>query len=376
MLNERYLSLSMGSENFKCRIRNSNEDLIFKNEDEMYKYDTQIEMFRKCHDVVEQEIKIFEALGPKEKAKYEFPRNKFRPLMFYWEKKYKDAFNAFLHGKSFHRDQLIQLKEGLGGKLQDLQEAKYDQLSQFEDVFKKHFIKSLDHRNIQYKEFIRKFLNKQDQMKEIKHIAFQNQCSAARTWNQLKGGNCRNSSFYHSFGSFVKNDLHRFDPSEEVSDYPIDMKFVDTLAASNDGVVHDQDGLANSLSSTLIEKMPHARMVFRDKTARNIAVKILCLYIKFSLQLHANDRPRMTENLKQLIQNFLQVSEFSELYDQCCSSKPPSGIESLSASQIELMMSQDSLLYYIRRCERILKSKENPESFVEQEEVLESKPPV
>lgn len=59
------------------------------------------------------------------------------------------------------------------------------------------------------------------------------------------------------------------------------------------------------------------------------------------------------------------MSEFSELWDQCCSSKLPSGIESLSASQIELMMSQDSLLYYVRRCERILKSKENPESFVE-----------
>lgn len=39
-------------------------------------------------------------------------------------------------------------------------------------------------------------------------------------------------------------------------------------------------------------------------------------------------------------------------------------------------MSQDSLLYYVRRCERILKSKENPESLVELEEVPESKPPV
>lgn len=44
-LNERYLSLSMGSENFKCRIRNLNEDLIFKNEDDMYKIDTQIDIF-------------------------------------------------------------------------------------------------------------------------------------------------------------------------------------------------------------------------------------------------------------------------------------------------------------------------------------------
>lgn len=60
VLNERYLSLSMGSENFKCKIRNGNEDLIFKNEDEMYKLDTQIEMFRKCQDVVEQEIENYD----------------------------------------------------------------------------------------------------------------------------------------------------------------------------------------------------------------------------------------------------------------------------------------------------------------------------
>lgn len=44
-LNEKYLSLSMGSENFKFKMRNANEDLIFRNEDDMYRLDTQIEMF-------------------------------------------------------------------------------------------------------------------------------------------------------------------------------------------------------------------------------------------------------------------------------------------------------------------------------------------
>lgn len=42
-LNDKYLSLSMGSENFgRFKVRNANEDLIFKNEDEMYKLDMQI----------------------------------------------------------------------------------------------------------------------------------------------------------------------------------------------------------------------------------------------------------------------------------------------------------------------------------------------
>jgi hypothetical protein len=51
-LNERYLSLSMGSENFKFKIRNINEDMIFKNEDDMYKLDQQIEMFEKCQETI------------------------------------------------------------------------------------------------------------------------------------------------------------------------------------------------------------------------------------------------------------------------------------------------------------------------------------
>ena len=106
-LNERYLSLSMYSENFKCKIRNGNEDLIFKNEDEMYKLDTQIEMFQKCRDVVEVEIQNYDQLSTKERAKYEFPREKFRPLMYYWEKKYKDALIPFLMSKNFHRESLL-----------------------------------------------------------------------------------------------------------------------------------------------------------------------------------------------------------------------------------------------------------------------------
>lgn len=142
-------------------------------------------------------------------------------------------------------------------------------------------------------------------MKEIKLIAQQNQCTVARSWNQLKGGNCKSSSFYHSFGNFIKHDLYKFDPEEDIEDYPIDMKFVEKLAGVKDGEALDQDGLVHNLSSTLLEKMPHSRMIFKDKNARNIAIKILCLYIKFSQQLHANDRPRMTENLKQIIQNFL-----------------------------------------------------------------------
>jgi hypothetical protein len=100
--------------------------MIFKNEDEMYKLDTQIEMFEKCQGIIEKEIKSFDKLSEhnktlKEKVKYEFPRHKFKPLMYYWEKKYKDALIPFLMHKPFQRDFLISLRTGLGGKLQELQ---------------------------------------------------------------------------------------------------------------------------------------------------------------------------------------------------------------------------------------------------------------
>jgi hypothetical protein len=45
----------------------------------------------------------------------------------------------------------------------------------------------------------------------------------------LKGGNFKDSPFYHSFGSFLKNENSLFDIGEEVSDYPIDMKFLDEV---------------------------------------------------------------------------------------------------------------------------------------------------
>ena len=142
-------------------------------------------------------------------------------------------------------------------------------------------------------------------MKEIKSIAQQNQCSVARTRNQLKGGNCKGSPFYHSFGAFLKNDLQIFDPDLPINDYPIEMSFVDKLSLEHSNEVVDEDGLVRNLPATLMEKMPHSRMIFKDRVARDIAIKILCLYIRFAQSLHANDRPRMTENLKHINKNFL-----------------------------------------------------------------------
>ena len=67
--------------------------------------------------------------------------------MNFWEKKYKDALVPILLHKPFKRDFLIYLREGLGGKLRELHNAKLDQMPVFEDVFRKNFVKSLDHRS-------------------------------------------------------------------------------------------------------------------------------------------------------------------------------------------------------------------------------------
>ena len=162
----------MGSENFKFKVQNVNEDLIFKNEDEMYKLDMQIEMFDKCKKIIEGEIIIFDRSNP---GTYEFPKQKLRPMMFFWEKKYQDAlFHFFMNKKPMQRESLETMKIGLSGKLLELQNLKAAQLSNFEDVYKKNFIKSLDHRSFQYKEFIKKIQQKQQHLQEIKTIALNN----------------------------------------------------------------------------------------------------------------------------------------------------------------------------------------------------------
>lgn len=76
--------------------------------------------------------------------------------MYFWEKRYKDLIPV-LHHKPFKRDFLIILKTGLYGKLQELQNFKLDQQSTFDDIYRKNFYKSLDHRSFKYKEFVNKY---------------------------------------------------------------------------------------------------------------------------------------------------------------------------------------------------------------------------
>lgn len=84
-INDQYLSLATGSENFKFKFRNTNEELIYKTEDKMYELDTQIDNIKKSYKIVNDLYVKFEELSEDEQAVYKFPCHLLNPLRFYWD---------------------------------------------------------------------------------------------------------------------------------------------------------------------------------------------------------------------------------------------------------------------------------------------------
>lgn len=65
----------------------------------------------------------------------------------------------------------------------------------------------------------------------------------------------------------MKNENKLFDIGEDVSDYPIDMKFLDDV---------------KEIQPLMIEKLPNSRLVFKDLDSVQIAIKIILLHINYS----------------------------------------------------------------------------------------------
>ena len=107
-------------------------------------------------------------------------------------------------------------------------------------------------------------------MTAIKQHAHNNQLFTKCANNILMGGNYDDSSFNHSFGPFIHRDFKLFDPKKELNDFPIDMKYEFAL-------------------KDFQEKLPHQRMVFDDKQAKDITIKILMLQIMYSTNHHNSD---------------------------------------------------------------------------------------
>ena len=83
------------------------------------------------------------------------------------------------------------------------------------------------------------------------------------------------------------------------------------------------------------EKFPHQRLVFKDQDAKHIAIKIVCLTIRFSGAFNNTDRPRLTEYFKLILEKLMQVQEFNSLYKSCSYGL----IENLTHAQVDLIMS-------------------------------------
>ena len=60
VFNEDYSSLPQGSENFKFKIKNQYEEVLFRIEDEMYKVDFDLGNIKRTLDVLEEEVKRIE----------------------------------------------------------------------------------------------------------------------------------------------------------------------------------------------------------------------------------------------------------------------------------------------------------------------------
>ena len=61
-INDQYLSLATGSENFKFKFRNTNEEQIYKTEDKMYELDTQIDNIERSYDIISKQCDEFDML--------------------------------------------------------------------------------------------------------------------------------------------------------------------------------------------------------------------------------------------------------------------------------------------------------------------------
>mmetsp|Transcript_28671 Transcript_28671/g.43291 ORF Transcript_28671/g.43291 Transcript_28671/m.43291 type:complete len:459 (+) Transcript_28671:1713-3089(+) len=226
ILNDRYLSLATGSESYQFKVKNINEDMIFKNEDDMYKMDQQIDLYERCLSIVQKEIAYFQGLDSVEKEKYHFPAKKLRPMICYMEDKHRYILEGLIENKKFNLDLLNKLRSGFEGQLVMVQNYRIEHIEQFKDIFRKNFTKSLDHRSFQYKDFIKKFLTKQPHIQALKAVAQKNQTDQPRPVNMLKGGNFKESPFFHTIGPFVNYDFASFDMAKDAKrQFPIDMSY-------------------------------------------------------------------------------------------------------------------------------------------------------
>jgi len=161
-INDQYLSLATGSENFKFKFRNTNEEIIYKTEDKMYELDTQIDNICRSQIVVVEQCEYFESLSEEDQNKYRFPCQLLSPLRYYWDQKFRKSISDqyFREAKVLKVKDMMALKKAFNDKLEFLKNQKAVNINELKEQFRKNFTKSLDHKSFQYKDFMKKYLQK------------------------------------------------------------------------------------------------------------------------------------------------------------------------------------------------------------------------
>jgi hypothetical protein len=117
-LNDQYLSMATGTEDFKFKFRNHNQEIIYKVEDRLYELDTQIDNYQRSLKIITDECSKFESLDEAEQNAFKFPSEKLSPLRFYWETNLrKKMAHQYLDGKLLRHREMAAFKKAINDKL-------------------------------------------------------------------------------------------------------------------------------------------------------------------------------------------------------------------------------------------------------------------
>ena len=147
------------------------------------------------------------------------------------------------------------------------------------EALRRNFAKSLDHKSFQFKDFMRKYLQKLSHIQKIKQTTEENALKVRHLETELNvlcgsGGSAQKSEymFMNTFGKeFVGTfDQKRLTALDKVPDHPIDMKFMNELKDTAPEIVHNNQS-----------KCPQARFLMNDRLAFEITLKLVIQNIKY-----------------------------------------------------------------------------------------------
>jgi len=133
------------------------------------------------------------------------------PLRYYWDQRFRKQINEvyFDKGKTIKAKEMMNLKKTFNDKLEFLRNQKASSINDHKDNFRKNFTKSLDHKSFQYKDFMNKFLKKQNNSTKIKQISDDYMNKNINSDHQIRilygSGEQPATSNYKYFNSFGKD---------------------------------------------------------------------------------------------------------------------------------------------------------------------------